>query len=129
MNKRKLKDLKGFSNDESIRAHYTIRYGFESNSRYKHIDELLLEDGKTIKATMGLVDLGIYPFNGIDSYSVPESTENRLDIIATKFYGSASMYWVIGYTNVIPDPYVIPIGKPLILPVKEALWKFPNPLS
>jgi hypothetical protein len=129
MIKRKLKNMRGFSDAESIRAHYTTRYGFNDTSRYKHIDELLLEDGKLIKSTLGLVDLGVYPFDGISTHIVSAAEENRLDIIATKYYGSASMYWVLCYANVMSDPYDLPIGKSLIIPNKEALWKFPNPLS
>lgn len=127
---RKIKDLKGQENDiDFIKAQYTVPYGVKNNSRYKHIDELLLDDGIIIKSTLGPVDLSIYPYEGTDLYTVTAADENRIDIIATKIYGSAAFYWILCYINSIEDPLHVPIGTILFTPPISSLRRFPNPLS
>jgi len=126
---KKIKDLKGRVNDDYIVSQYTVPYGIANNSRYKHLDELLLQDGKVINATLGPVDMSIYPFGGTNIYTVTASDENRIDIIATKVYGSASLYWIICYMNNIEDPLVLPSGRVLFIPDLGSLRQFPNPLS
>jgi hypothetical protein len=129
INKR-IKNLKGFVNDTNfIKAQYTVPYGVRNNSRYKHIDDLLLDDSKVIKSTLGPVDLSIYPYEGTDLYTVTAADENRIDIIATKIYGSASFYWILCYINSIEDPLHIPTGTILFTPPINSLRRFPNPLS
>lgn len=46
-------------------------------------------------------------------YDVPASEENRLDIIAYKFYGSAQYSWIISYFNSIADGYTVFSGQRL----------------
>ena len=123
------KDLKGFNNSKQIKNQITVPYGVNDLSRYKHIDELLLTDGKTIKATLGPIDLSVYPYDVPETYTVTEHDANRIDIIAFKVYGQASMYWAICYMNNIKDPLNIPAGTVLYIPSKETLKQFPNPLS
>lgn len=127
---KKQKNLNGHVNDETfIKAQYTIPYATRNKSRYKHIDELLLEDGKNIKSTLGPVDLSIYPYEGANLYTVTPADENRIDIIATKLYGSAAYYWVLCYINNIEDPLNVPAGTILFTPPISSLKRFPNPLS
>jgi hypothetical protein len=40
-------------------------------------------------------------------YTVPNSEENRLDLIAYKFYGSPNYSWIIAYMNGIEDGYSV----------------------
>lgn len=129
MAKKRIKNLKGFKNGHNIKSQYIVSYSIENNSRYKHIDELLLEDGKIIKSTLGPINLGVLPFDGVETYVVTAAEENRIDIIATKFYGNASLYWIICYANRLSDPYNLPIGTFLEIPNIGALRRFPNPLS
>jgi len=130
MANRKIKNLNGHVNDtDFIRAQYTVAYGVRNNSRYKHIDEILLSDGKNIKSTLGPIDLSIYPFEGTNMYTVTNADENRIDIIATKVYGSAAFYWVLCYINNIEDPLNVPAGTILFTPPISSLKRFPNPLS
>lgn len=49
-------------------------------------------------------------------YDVPSEYENRLDIIAHKFLGSASYSWVIAYFNNIADGYTAHEGQRLQIP-------------
>lgn len=126
---KQIKNLRGRTNSTKIVTQYVVPYSIGDTSRYKHIDELLLIDGTTIKATLGPVDMSVYPYDGITMYTVSESDENRIDIIATKTLGSASLYWIICYMNNIADPLDIPIGKILYIPTMSSLRQFPNPLS
>lgn len=127
---KKRKELNGHTNDPNfIRAQYTVPYGTKNPSRYKHIDELLLSDNKNIKATLGPIDLSIYPFEGTNMYTVTAADENRIDIISTKVYGSASYYWILCYINNIEDPLKLKAGTILFTPPISSLKRFPNPLS
>lgn len=49
-------------------------------------------------------------------HTVTLSEENRLDIIADKYLGSASYSWVISYMNDIEDGYTVREGQKLVIP-------------
>lgn len=49
-------------------------------------------------------------------YDVPADEENRLDIIANKFLGSASYVWVLAYFNHIEDGFTVREGQRLQIP-------------
>lgn len=49
-------------------------------------------------------------------YDVPATEENRLDIIANRFLGSASYSWVIAYFNSIEDGFTVREGQRLRIP-------------
>lgn len=126
---KKSKFLNKRNNDSYIINQYTIPYNITSLRRYKHIDQLELQDGKTILASLGPMDLGIYPHNGLNTYVVTSSEENRIDIVAHKLYGAAALYWILCYVNNISDPLTLPVGKILFYPDIASLKQFPNPLS
>ena len=46
-------------------------------------------------------------------YDVPTLEENRLDLIALKFFGSAQYSWIISYFNDIEDGFTIQPGQRL----------------
>ena len=46
-------------------------------------------------------------------YDVPITEENRLDLIAYKFYGSAQYSWIISYFNNIEDGFSVREGQRL----------------
>ncbi|MCM1226435.1 MAG: hypothetical protein NC320_03290 [Clostridium sp.] len=46
-------------------------------------------------------------------YDVPASEENRLDLIANKFFGSAQYSWIISYFNNIEDGFTVTEGQRL----------------
>lgn len=125
MSRRIPKELNKRYNDSSIVEQYIVPYTVEDDSFYKRIDELLLEDGKRIKATLSPSDMVVFPFGGRDTVIV---TENRIDVIATKYYGKASLWRAIAYMNGIKDPLKLQKGTPLNLPSKRSLREYPNPL-
>lgn len=114
-----------------IKSRYLTSYYLNDFSRYKRIDELELIDGKTITATLSPIDMGItdITYDNAQIYVVPPKHENRIDLIAYEFYGSANLYWIICYANAIKDPLDIKAGRPLIIP-SFSLVKLPqNPLG
>lgn len=44
-------------------------------------------------------------------YDVPATEENRLDLIAHKFFGSAQYSWIMSYFNDIPDGFSVAEGQ------------------
>ena len=46
-------------------------------------------------------------------YTVPTQEENRLDLIAYKFYGSPNYSWIISYLNNIEDGFTVYEGQKL----------------
>jgi hypothetical protein len=49
-------------------------------------------------------------------FKVDVKTENRLDLIANKYYKNSRMWWVIAEANKISDPTKVPVGVTLIIP-------------
>jgi hypothetical protein len=123
---RKERDLGKRFNDPFILAQYAVPYTISSDSFYKHIDELKLADGKIIKATMGPTDMSVIPYDGFELAVV---TDNRIDVIATQYYGKASLWRAIAYMNNISDPLKLKQGQLLAIPNINGLRKFPNPLG
>lgn len=116
-------------NDSYIENQYNAEYSLNSEERYKHLNKLLLADGKLINATLSPWDMLIYPHSNLGSYVVTAGEENRIDIVATKVYGNASLYWVLCYANGIKDPLKLPIGTYLVVPDIRDLFSYPNPLA
>lgn len=118
---------KGY-HDSYILEEYITEYAINSLSRYKHVTSYLLADDKIIKGVLNLWDKSILIQRSFD-YIVTAAEENRIDIIATKFYGNASLYWLICYASSIEDPLNLPVGTPLVIPYLEDMFTYPNPLS
>lgn len=116
------------TNDSYILKTYTAEYSITSLNRYKHAEKLMLYDKKLINNTMSPRDMIVDP-KQTSSFVVTAAEENRIDIVATKVYGSASLYWAICYMNGISDPLSLPIGTVLIIPSIKGLFEYPNPLA
>ncbi len=60
-----------------------------------------------------------------DKYIIVDNrTFNRLDVIANRYYGSPSYWWVIAKANAncLFDPFNIPIGTSLRLPAMTSIF-------
>ena len=57
-------------------------------------------------------------------YTVNNSSENRLDIIAQKYYNNSNLWWVIAKYNpqVMFNPLYVPAGTRLIIPSINSLY-------
>lgn len=109
-----------FKNSEDIKAVYADRYNFYSLSRYKK--KSIIYDSVVQYATTYPEDMSIKT-DKYTSYIVKRSDCNRLDLIAHRFYGDASLFWVIAYYNNIMNPFHIPVGMELKIPDRSALYK------
>lgn len=55
-------------------------------------------------------------------FTVTVKQENRLDIIAVKYYGFATYWWIIAMANNVIDPFNIPVGTVLRIPQLSAIY-------
>ena len=53
----------------------------------------------------------------VKSYVVPDTEENRLDMIAYKKLGSAQYAWLLAYVNNIYDGYTVAAGQVISVPL------------
>lgn len=61
-------------------------------------------------------------------HEVLTEEENRLDIIANKYYGSPEYYWIIAIGNNLIDPMFIKPGTILRIPSFVSTTKWGGPL-
>lgn len=91
-----------------------------SNSRFKLTEPVLTADGKE---TFGLMTQ--FKFQSTDNYitiSVPSTLAHRPDLIAERYYGSPSFYWVPILFNKVRNPFQWPkIGEVIRLPVNSVV--------
>ena len=89
-------------------------------SRYDQNNCIIDEDGDTYRATYESVTI---PKKTTDHYYVVEPPyENRLDLIAYKFYKSSLLYWVIAEASDLVDPFELPVGTLLRIPDYQSLY-------
>ena len=106
--------LKPYKEFEHTGIEYTVCRDYNHISRYKGCRQVIHNpadmDGRFIALeTMNPISSNASYFY----YIVPMAEENRLDVIAKKFYGSAQYSWVISYLNNIEDGYSVYGGQKL----------------
>lgn len=113
-------------NPNPVRKKYYMRTYYDpvtypNNCRYKNVRRLQDEDtGKYFHET---VPQKFIPSSDDDEYiTVTTVTENRLDIIANEYYGTANYWWVIAQANYIIDPFDVPVGTSLRIPPIISLY-------
>lgn len=101
---------------------------YTNSCRYKNLRRIQDEDTKKVfheswnQNTVGFSDSDAY-------FTVTSAEENRLDIIANNYYGTAKYWWVIALANYIIDPFDIPIGTQLRIPPLISLYEVGGVLS
>ena len=99
---------------ESIQ--YTYCRDFDHISRYKGLRQVIHE-GDSADRYVALETPNAFETNvEVTYYTVPANRENRLDIIARDFLGSADYKWVIAYYNGIEDGFTVREGRVLQIP-------------
>lgn len=98
-----------------------IQYGvcrdFSHVSRYRGLRQVVHSPQDTSERFVALETANMFTTNTeVQYYDVPLQEENRLDLIAQKFLGSASYSWVIAYFNHIEDGYSVWEGQRLAIP-------------
>lgn len=99
-----------------------IQYGvcrdFDHISRYRSLRQVVHKPDEMDERFVALETCN--PFithTEVVYYDVPAHEENRLDIIADKFLGSATYSWVIAYFNHIEDGFSVYEGQRLMIPL------------
>lgn len=92
---------------------YTVCRDFNHISRYKGLRQIVHNPHEpdrfiTLETPNPLITNARFRY-----YDVPATEENRLDLIAYKFFGSAQYSWVISYFNGIDDGFTVVEGQRL----------------
>ena len=91
---------------------YTVCRDFDHISRYKGLRQVVHNPSDTSERFITLETVNAITSNAsYRYYTVPVSEENRLDLIAYKFYGSPNYSWVVSYMNNIEDGYTVYEGQ------------------
>ena len=108
--------LKPYKVIEHTGIEYTVCRDFDHISRYRGLRQVVhgpVSDDRfmTLETPNAFVSNAVF-----DWYTVPLMEENRLDLIAYKFYGSAQYSWIISYFNNIEDGFTCNAGQNLKIP-------------
>lgn len=91
---------------------YTVCRDFNHISRYKGLRQIVHNPNEdrfmTLETSNPILTNAKFRY-----YDVPASEENRLDLIAYKFFGSAQYSWIISYFNSIDDGFTVVEGQRL----------------
>ena len=96
---------------------YSVCKDYDYVSRYRNLRQVVHNPNSADRYVTHEITNPIVTHNLPVIYHVVEaSEENRLDLIANKYLGSASYSWVIAYFNQIEDGYSVFRGQTLIIP-------------
>lgn len=99
---------------------YLSKAIYSNASRYCNLRTIQGDDGKIYHESwyQKVVD-----YSANDNYhTVTIDDENRLDIIANKYYGTPRYWWVIAIANYILDPFDVPRNSYLRIPPLTSLY-------
>lgn len=96
--------------------HYQVCRDFDHISRYKGLRQIAHNPDSSDRFIT--LETPNKAANNVDVYyyDVPYVEQNRLDVIAHKFLGSASYAWVIAYFNNIEDGFTVRDGQRIKIP-------------
>ena len=101
---------------------YLPAISYKNACRYKNLRTI--KDEETGKIHHESWNQKVIDSSTDDTYvTVTNETENRLDILAFNYYGSARYWWVIALANYIIDPFEVPAGSVLRIPPLLSLYK------
>lgn len=99
---------------------YLIPRNYTNNSRYQNLRRIQDTENNKIyhenwkQKFIDVSSSDIY-------YVVTIETADRLDIIANIYYSTPKYWWVIALANYIIDPFDIPVGTKLRIPLLASL--------
>lgn len=100
---------------------YEPKVIYSNASRYRN--QRTIRDNITKKLHHESWDKQYIRISPEDSYFTVTNVEiGRLDIISARFYGTPRFWWVIAMANGIIDPFDVPLGMTLRIPVKQSLY-------
>lgn len=93
----------------------------KSYSRYSGIRKLKDSSGITLLDSYEPLNI---PITEYDTYTVIDfDTENRLDILSNRVYGTWKLWWVLAQVNEIDDPFVVERGRVMRIPDLNTLTR------
>lgn len=94
---------------------YTTCKAYPHISRYKGLRQVVYAPN-SVNRMIALETVNTIKSNAkFMQYQVPYEYENRLDLIAYKFFGSAQYSWIISYFNNIEDGYTVLAGQKILI--------------
>ena len=101
---------------------YLSPVSYSNMSRYSNVNTLK-ELGKSYHITNRI--RGVKSSNNDKYYEVKNMEENRLDILALKFYNDSSLWWIIAHANNIFDAFTeITRGTILRIPPLNSIYGY-----
>lgn len=95
---------------------YTSCRDFNHISRYRGLRQVIHSPNEPDRLVTLEIPNSFTTNTDVNYYEVSADTENRLDIIAYRFLGSAQYAWVIAYFNGIEDGFTCREGQKLAIP-------------
>lgn len=97
---------------------YSVCRGFDYISRYRGLRQVIHNPDDQSERIVALESPNPFISTNTDVtyHEVTSSEENRLDLIAYKYLGSAKYGWVIAYFNSIEDGFSCATGQKLMIP-------------
>lgn len=97
---------------------YNVCKDFNHISRYKGLRQVAHNPEDNTTRFLALETPNAFQSSvEVEYYTVPNSRENRLDLIAYEKLGIATYDWVIAYFNGIEDGFTVRPGQRLIIPL------------
>jgi hypothetical protein len=99
----------------------------DSDSRYKDTKILNYNDGEVrMETTEKLI---IDPADDDVYHQVDVGEENRLDLVAFRYYRNANLWWILATANNLNDPFVISIGMVIRIPSLNRIYGYKGILA
>lgn len=91
----------------------------QSDSRY--VNTAVLQD-----VSLTFFDVwrapSILPSDSDTFYTIQDADRGRFDLLATRYYGNPSLWWVIAFVNNLPDTFNVAVGTVIRVPPKESVF-------
>ena len=96
---------------------YNVCKDYNHISRYKGLRQVAHNPDSNTDRFVTLEIPNVFRSNvEVQYYDVKTFEENRLDLIAEEFLGSATYSWVIAYMNNIEDGFTVKPGQRIMIP-------------
>jgi len=107
---------------------YIAEHGMDQiNSRYRKLRRYIDEKGRKFVETPERLYI---PESDDDvEFQVGPEVENRIDLIAHRFYGDHRFFWIIAIANDLHFPYDVAIGDIIRIPPLEVVIESGGVLS
>lgn len=108
---------------QTVLRSYLIDEQLESESRYKFLYRLVLSNGDRVIESY---DKPIISSDNTDVFfKVPPGFENRLDLIAQRYYNNSELYWILALANDYKDPFnTCKVGDIIYIPSASTIYGY-----